>query len=104
MRGADLQTGSLFSYLSPDALVPRDHPPRAIRPVVNAALERLSPDFARLCAPTGRESIAPERLLRALLLQAFYSVRSERQLMEQLTVPAHPRYRLGLAGRHRRSA
>ena len=67
MRGADLQTGSLFSYLSPDALVPRDHPLRAIRPVVNAALAGLSPDFARLYALTGRESIAPEKLLGALL-------------------------------------
>jgi transposase len=85
MRGADEQTGALFSYLSPEAMVPKDHPLRAIRPLVNAALARLSPDFARLYALTGRASIAPEKLLRALLLQAFYSVRSERQLMEQLT-------------------
>src|SRR5215213_8294352 len=85
MRGADEQTGALFSYLSPDAMVPKDHPLRAIRPLVNAALARLSPAFERLYAPTGRASIAPERLLRALLLQAFCTVRSERQLMEQLT-------------------
>lgn len=97
MRGADLQTGSLFSYLSPDSLVPRDHPLRAIRPVVNAALERLSPAFARLYASTGRESIAPEKLLRALLLQAFYSVRSERQLMEQLTYNLLFRWFVGLS-------
>jgi transposase len=97
MRGADLQTGSLFSYLSPDTLVPRDHPLRAIRPLVNAALERLSPDFARLYAQTGRESIAPEKLLRALLLQAFYSVRSERQLMEQLTYNLLFRWFVGLS-------
>src|SRR5215212_10167501 len=81
MRGADEQTGAVFSYLSPDAMVPKDHPLRVIRPLVNAALARLSPDFARLYAPTGRASIAPEKLLRALLLQVFYSVRSERQLM-----------------------
>src|SRR6187401_238466 len=73
MRGADEQTGALFSYLSPEAMVPKDHPLRAIRPLVNAALARLSPDFTRLYAPTGRASIAPEKLLRALLLQAFYS-------------------------------
>src|SRR3954454_10887998 len=90
MRGADEQTGALFSYLSPEAMVPKDHPLRAIRPLVNAALARLSPDFAQLYAPTGRASIAPEKLLRALLLQAFYSVRSERQLMEQLTYNAVP--------------
>ena len=85
MRGTDEQTGALFSYLSPEALVPRDHPLRAIQPLVNAALEKLSPEFCKLYAPGGRASIAPEKLLRALLLQAFYGVRSERQLMEQVT-------------------
>src|SRR5437660_12672379 len=97
MRGADEQTGALFSYLSPEAMVPKDHPLRAIRPLVNAALARLSPDFARLYAPMGRTSIAPEKLLRALLLQAFYSVRSERQLMEQLTYNMLFRWFVGLA-------
>src|ERR671929_932625 len=97
MRGADDQTGALFSYLSPEAMVPKDHPLRAIRPLVNAALARLSPDFARLYAPTGRASIAPEKLLRALLLQAFYSVRSERQLMEQLTYNMLFRWFVGLS-------
>ena len=97
MRGADEQTGALFSYLSPEAMVPKDHPLRAIRPLVNAALARLSPDFARLYAPTGRASIAPEKLLRALLLQAFYSVRSERQLMEQLTYNMLFRWFVGLS-------
>ena len=63
MRGADEQTGALFSYLSPEAMVPKDHPLRAIRPLVNAALARLSPDFAQLYALTGRVSIAPEKLL-----------------------------------------
>jgi transposase len=97
MRGTDEQTGALFSYLSPEAMVPKDHPLRAIRPLVNAALARLSPDFARLYAPTGRASIAPEKLLRALLLQAFYSVRSERQLMEQLTYNMMFRWFVGLS-------
>src|SRR6476469_2032824 len=97
MRGADEQTGALFSYLSPEAMVPKDHPLRAIRPLVNAALARLSPAFARLYAPTGRVSIAPEKLLRALLLQAFYSVRSERQLMEQLTYNMLFRWFVGLS-------
>src|SRR3954471_14108785 len=97
MGGADEQTGALFSYLSPEAMVPKDHPLRAIRPLVNAALARLSPDFARLYAPTGRPSIAPEKLVRALLLQAFYSVRSERQLMEQLDYNLLFRWFVGLA-------
>src|SRR6476469_4778638 len=97
MRGADEQTGALFSYLSPEAMVPKDHPLRAIRPLVNAALARLSPAFARLYAPTGRVSIAPEKLLRALLLQAFYSVRSERQLMEQLDYNLLFRWFVGLS-------
>src|SRR3982751_4178284 len=97
MRGADEQTGALFSYLSPEAMVPKDHPLRAIRPLVNAAVARLSPDFARLYALTGRASIAPEKLLRALLLQAFYSVRSERQLMEQLTYNMLFRWFVGLS-------
>ena len=97
MRGADEQTGALFSYLSPDAMVPRDHPLRVIRPLVNAALARLSSDFDRLYAPTGRTSIAPEKLLRALLLQAFYTVRSERQLMEQLAYNMLFRWFVGLA-------
>ncbi|MBA3527078.1 MAG: IS5 family transposase [Sphingomonas sp.] len=97
MRGADIQTGALFSYLSPDVLVPRDHPLRAIRPLVNAALEKLSPEFSKLYAPAGRASIAPEKLLRALLLQAFYGVRSERQLMEQITYNMLFRWFVGLS-------
>ena len=84
MRGSDAQTGSLFSYVDLEARVPREHPLRVIRRVVDAALRDLSPTFAALYAPIGRPSIPPERLIRALLLQAFYSIRSERQLMEQL--------------------
>lgn len=97
MRGADAQTGALFSYLSPDALVPRDHPLRAIQQLVNAALEKLSPRFSKLYATGGRASTAPEKLLRALLLQAFYGVRSERQLMEQITYNMLFRWFLGLS-------
>ncbi len=97
MRGADRQTAAMFSYLSPEAFVPPNHPLRAIRPLVNAALDRLSPDFAKIYAPFGRESIAPEKLLRALLLQAFFSVRSERQLMEQITYNIMFRWFVGLS-------
>ena len=97
MRGADRQTAAMFSYLSPEAFVPTTHPLRAIRPLVNAALERLSPDFAKIYSAFGRELIAPEKLLRALLLQAFFSVRSERQLMEQLTYNIMFRWFVGLS-------
>jgi transposase len=97
MRGSDRQTAAMFSYLSPEAMVPAGHPLRLIRPIVNAALDRLSPDFDRLYAASGRDSIAPEKLLRALLLQAFYSVRSERQLMEQITYNMLFRWFIGLS-------
>ena len=97
MRGADRQTAAMFSYLSPETLVPENHPLRAIRPLVNAALERLSGDFDRIYSAFGRDSIAPEKLLRALLLQAFFSVRSERQLMEQLTYNMMFRWFVGLS-------
>ena len=97
MRGADRQTAELFSYLSPEALVPPGHPLRRIRPLVNAALERLSAEFDAIYAEAGRPSIPPERLLRALLLQAFFSVRSERQLMEQLAYNMMFRWFVGLS-------
>lgn len=97
MRGMDEQTAALFSYLSPDALVPRDHPLRSIRPLVNKALENLSPQFEALYASGGRASIAPEKLLRALLLQAFYGIRSERQLIEQVTYNMLFRWFVGLS-------
>lgn len=84
MRGGDEQTGELFSYVDLEARVRRDHPLRAIRAIVNAALSALERDFAALYSPIGRPSIPPEKLLRALLLQAFYSLRSERLLMERL--------------------
>ena len=84
MGGGDDRTGSLFSYIDLEARVRADHPLRAIRTIVNEALLALERDFARLYPPTGRPSIPPEKLLRAMLLQAFYSIRSERQLMERL--------------------
>ena len=97
MRGADRQTAAMFSYISPETLVPQAHPLRAIRPLVNAGLERLSGRFEQMYAPRGRDSIAPEKLLRALLLQALFSVRSERQLMEQITYNMMFRWFVGLS-------
>lgn len=84
MRGGDERSGELFSYVDLEARVGADHPLRAIRGIVNEALAVLEREFAALYAPLGRPSIAPEKLLRAMLLQAFYSIRSERQLMERL--------------------
>jgi transposase len=78
MRGDDPQASHMFSYISPEQRVPADHPLRVIRRLTDAALLALSPQFAQLYARTGRPSIAPEKLLRALLLQVLYSVRSER--------------------------
>jgi transposase len=84
MRGEDRRSGGLFSYANLEARVPADHPLRAIRAIVDGALSALSGEFEALYSHLGRPSIPPERLLRALLLQAFYSVRSERLLIEQL--------------------
>jgi transposase len=84
MRGEDAQQEAMFSYVSPERRVPMDHPLRPVREMVDGILKEMSPRFARLYSNLGRPSIAPERLLRALLLQIFYSVRSERMLMEQL--------------------
>ena len=97
MRGGDAKTEALFSYVSCEARVPWDHPLRPIRKIVNQALEALSPEFEKRYARFGRPSIAPEKLLRALLLQAFYSVRSERQLMEQLGYNLLFRWFVGLS-------
>jgi transposase len=96
MRGDDEQSGHLFSYLSPEQRVPADHPLRAIRVMTDAALDRLSPRFDAMYAKTGRPSIPPEHLLRALLLQVLYSVRSERMLMEQLEYNLLFRWFVGL--------
>ena len=84
MRGTDKRSGELFSYVDLEQRVRPDHPLRAIRSLTDAALSSLSGDFAALYSGMGRPSIPPEMLLRAMLLQAFYSVRSERQLTERL--------------------
>jgi transposase len=84
MRGTDTQQSSMFSYLSPEERVPANHPLRLIRRMVDEALKALSPGFNRLYSACGRPSIPPEKLLRALLLQVLYTVRSERMLMEML--------------------
>src|SRR5215470_5687346 len=84
MRGLDERNGELFSYVDIEERIPAAHPLRAIRTLVNEVLAALDGEFSELSAESGRPSIAPERLLRALLLQAFYTIRSERQLMEQI--------------------
>ncbi len=84
MRGVDHQQSGMFSYISAEQRVPKDHPLRAIRVMVDAALKESSWRFDAVYASSGRPSIAPEKLLRALLLQVLYTVRSERLLMEQL--------------------
>ncbi len=84
MRGDDNQQEGIFSYISPEKRVPADHPLRPIRKMVDEILKEMSPQFGKLYSDVGRPSIAPERLLRSLLLQIFYSVRSERMLIEQL--------------------
>jgi len=96
MRGSDAGRGSLFSYVDLEARVPAGHPLRAIREIANAGLAAMDREFARLYAREGRPGIAPEKLLRALLLQAFYSLRSERQLMERLEFDLLFRWFVGL--------
>jgi len=96
MRGDDRQQSSMFSYVAPEARVPKDHPLRAIRSMTDQVLRELSPQFAKLYAPVGRPSIPPEQLLRALLLQALYTVRSERLLMEELSYNLLFRWFVGL--------
>jgi transposase len=96
MRGSDMRTGELFSYVDIEQRVPSHHPLRLIRRIVNDVLAALDGEFAKLYAAEGRPSIAPERLLRALLLQAFYTIRSERQLMEQLHYNLLYRWFVGL--------
>ena len=96
MRGADDQSDFLFSYVSPEHRVPADHPLRPIRKMTDAALERLSGRFETMYSELGRPSIPPEQLLRALLLQYLYSVRSERLLIEQLDYNLLFRWFVGL--------
>ena len=97
MRGDDQQPDSLFSYVSAEDRIPPDHPLRAIRTLVDEILGEMSRDFGRLYATAGRPSMPPERLLRAQLLQIFYSIRSERLLMEQLQYNILFRWFVGLA-------
>ena len=96
MRGSDKLTGSLFSYVDLEDRIPARHPLRKIRTVVNDALRSLDAEFDRLYAGEGRPSIAPERLIRASLLQILYSIRSERQLMEQMDYNLLFRWFVGL--------
>ena len=97
MRGDDRQTGWMFSYVSPEDRVPADHPLRVIRRMTEAIFDRLSRRFDRLYSDIGRPSIPPEKLLRALLLQGLYTVRSERLLMEQLQYNLLFRWFVGLS-------
>src|SRR5215510_14642056 len=96
MRGTDQRSESLFSYVDLESRVPQSHPLRAIRVIVNAALTDLNAEFAAMYAPMGRPSIPPEKRLRASLLQAFYTIRSERQLMERLDFDLMFRWFVGL--------
>jgi len=97
MRGDDVQQEAMFSYLSPEARVPRDHPLRPIRDMVNQALAELSEEFQAMYSREGRPSIPPEKLLRALLLQVLYTIRSARLLMEQLDYNLLFRWFVGLS-------
>jgi transposase len=96
MRGDAIEPDMMFSYISAAQRVPKDHPLRAIRTMVDAVLVELSPSFEKLYSHTGRPSIPPERLLRALLVQVLYSIRSERMLMEQLDYNLLFRWFVGL--------
>jgi transposase len=96
MRGDDRNQAAVFSYVMPEQRVPKDHPLRSILEMTNTVLERLSPRFDELYSRVGRPSIPPERLLRALLLQLLYSIRSERMLMEQLDYNLLFRWFVGL--------
>src|SRR5499433_2923273 len=96
MRGADQQQNHIFSYLSPEARVRKDHPLRAVRAMVDEVLKQLSRRFTGMYAKVGRPSIPPEQLLRALLLQMLYSIRSERLLMEEIDYSILFRWFVGL--------
>ena|SRR5437667_733337 len=96
MRGIDTTQTAIFSYLSPEHRVPKDHPLRRIRPLCDIALKALSREFDQTYSEIGRLSIAPEKLLRALLIQILYTIRSERMLMEQLNYNLLFRWFVGL--------
>src|SRR5260370_37863927 len=97
MRGRFQDQGGLFSYIRPEERIPADHPLREIRKLVREVLKELSHSFGKLYSQEGRPSIPPEQLLSALLLQVFYSLRSERQLMEQLNYNLLFRWFVGLS-------
>src|SRR6056297_2192906 len=97
MRGDDRKQQALFSYVSPEARVPKDHPLRPIRIMVDNALNDLAPLFGEMYSHTGRPSIPPEQLLRASLLQVLYTIRSERMLVEQLDYNLLFRWFVGLS-------
>lgn len=97
MRGADSQQTEVFSYIPIQKRIPQDHPLRPIRSMVDSVLKRLSPRFRELYSHTGRPSVPPERLLRALLQQILYTIRSERLLMEQLDYNLLFRWFVGLS-------
>jgi len=96
MRGTDHQQSQMFSYVSPEQRVRKDHPLRAMRTMVDEVLRSLSPEFSRMYASEGRPSIAPEKLLRALVVQMLYSIRSERLLMEEIEYSILFRWFVGL--------
>ena len=96
MRGTDQQQGHVFSYISPEQRVRKDHPLRPIRTMVDQVLKELSPEFNKMYSKVGRPSIPPEQLLRALLLQMLYSVRSERMLIEEIDYNILFRWFVGL--------
>src|ERR1044071_9032924 len=96
MRGSEEVQDAMFSYISAEQRVPKDHPLRPIRQILDQVLERLSPELDGMYASTGRPSIPPEKLLRALVVQALYTVRSERMLMEQLNYNLLFRWFVGL--------
>ena len=96
MRGLDHQQSAMFSYLSPEQRVPSDHPLRAIRQITDTVLTQLSRAFSKMYSKIGRRSIPPEKLLRALILQVLYTLRSERLLMEELEYNLLFRWFVGL--------
>lgn len=96
MRGEDKKQSAMFSYVTLERRIPAEHPLRSIRKMADGALEQMGGQFAEMYSATGRPSIAPERLIRALLLQVLYSVRSERQLIEQLDYNLLFRWFVGL--------
>jgi len=96
MRGIDATQSAMFSYISPEQRIPKDHPLRKIRGLCDIALKALSREFDQMYSEIGRPSIAPEKLLRALLLQVLYTIRSERMLMEQLDYNLLFRWFVGL--------